>query len=152
MAWIDGEPKPLSRRSVQTPEEIVGHVQYGATLLADEMAVRAVREVVGRRTMPDVRVHDDAETLQLLEVAIDRREVHVRHLRLHRSGQILRGGMVRRLEEDFQEEPAGGRGSAPLLPHQGQDGVDRTQVGCGNLEVRGIPHPNQRIATKNLLQ
>jgi hypothetical protein len=39
-----------------------------------------------------------------------------------------------------------------LLPHQGQDGVDRTQVGCGNLEVRGIPHPNQRIATKNLLQ
>lgn len=124
MARIDGEPKPISRCSVQTPEEIVGHVQDGAALLADEMAMRAVRQVVGRRTMPDVRVHDDAETLQLLEVAIDRREMHVRHLRLHRSGQIFRGRVVRRLEEDFQEEPACGRRSATLLPDQGKDGLD----------------------------
>ena len=60
-----------------------------AALLAQEVPVDGARQVVGGRAVTEVRVHDDAEALELIEVAIDGREVDVGVLRLHLGGQLF---------------------------------------------------------------
>ncbi len=94
MTRIDGESEPLPGRSVQTPEHVLGHIDDRAAMLADEMTMGMVGQVVRRRAMAEVCVHDDAELLQLVEVAINGRQMHVWRPELDRGGQFFGRGMA----------------------------------------------------------
>ena len=62
------------------------------------------REVIGRGTVPEVDVLDDADSLELLKVAIDGREVDVRCEAVDGLGEFLRRSVSLALEETAQEE------------------------------------------------
>ena len=72
-------------------EQVVRSLDRRAAHLADEVAVGLGRQVVGRRAVPEVGVDDDAEALELLEVAIHRGGVDVGRERANRDEQLLGG-------------------------------------------------------------
>ena len=129
VARVDGKAESLLRRPIQTPKEIVGHIDDRAAALANQVAVRMLGQVVGGGAVSEMGVHDHAELLQFIEIAVDGRDVHIWRLGLHSPCQILCRHMPRCLEEDLEEKPTRACGPAPLLPHQGKHGVDGTHVG-----------------------
>ena len=74
---VDREAELGLRGSCEAFEHFVGRLDRRAALLTDEMGVRVRGELIRRRSVTEMRMHDHAELLQLLEIAIDRREVHV---------------------------------------------------------------------------
>ena len=79
--WRSGggrcEAEPGLGRPGQTPEELVGGLDHRPAGLADEVGVGERGELVGGRAVPEVGVDDHAEVLEVLEVAVDGREVDV---------------------------------------------------------------------------
>ena len=65
-----------------------------------------------------------AEPFELLEVAVDGREVDVGRFCLHLRGEVLGGAVARRGEERSQDQPAGGRRPAPGRPQALDDAGD----------------------------
>ena len=70
------------RRSRQAFEDLVGCLDHGAALFADEVAMGPGGQVVGGRAVPEMGVDDDPEALEVVEVSIDRRDVDLGRLRL----------------------------------------------------------------------
>lgn len=105
MVRIDLEAVPRPGASGQALEQLVWRLEDIAALLADEMAVSTSREVIGRRAMAKVGMDDDTHPLQIFQIAIDRREMDVGRLRLHRLGEFLGGPVARLVEKDVEEQP-----------------------------------------------
>ena len=61
--------------------------------------------MIRRRAVPEMGVHDDAEALQLVEVAVDGGEVDVGGLGLHFAGELLGRPVAFRREQRAQQEP-----------------------------------------------
>ena len=72
--WCGSMVKPKRVRAcLASPSNMrLGDLDQAPALLAHEVPVHRRREVVGRRPVTEVGVDDDAEALELLEVAIDR--------------------------------------------------------------------------------
>ena len=103
---IDGEPELGLGLLGQPAEERVGGLDHLAALLTDEMSVRSGGQVVRRRTVPKVCVHDHSEPFQLVEIAIDGREVNIWSLFLHLCGQVLCRVVAFGVEEGPQQQTA----------------------------------------------
>ena len=70
-------------------EELLGCLNDRPAGLADEVPVALGGEVVGRRAMAEMGMDDDTEPLELLEVAIDGRQVHIGRESLHLGCEVL---------------------------------------------------------------
>ena len=90
MAWIDREAEPLLRLPGQSPEQIVGSLDGEAAVLALKMGVCVGRKLVSRRSVAQVRVHEHANSLELLQVAINGRQMDVGCPTLHDGGHLFR--------------------------------------------------------------
>ena len=90
----------------QAPEELVRGLQGRPARLADEVAVGQGSQLVGGGAVPKVGVDDDAELLEVLQVAVDGRDVDLGRPRLYRLGQVLGTAVLARLEEHLQQGPA----------------------------------------------
>jgi len=62
------------------------------------------RQLIGSRTMSQMRVHHHTDALELLEIAIDSRHVNVRGTSLDGCGKVLRGEVVLRVEEHLEND------------------------------------------------
>ena len=68
---IDGEAEPGLGVRGQATEQGVGCLDHLSALLTDEVPVGRTGQVVRRRPVPEVGVDDDAQSFQLVQVAID---------------------------------------------------------------------------------
>lgn len=89
MMRVDGESKLSQSRFGQSGEKNIRRLDHLAARLTNEVAMRRTCQVIGRRTVSQVRVHDDTESFQLFEISIDGGQMDVGRLRLHRGGQFL---------------------------------------------------------------
>src|SRR6202043_4165643 len=92
--------------------------------LAYQVPVRLGRQVVGRRAVPEVGVHHDAEALELLEIAVHRRGVDVRRQLADDDEQLLRGRVVRTFDQRGEHEAAGGGDPRAAVAELGDQFVD----------------------------
>jgi hypothetical protein len=99
-------------------EKTLRRFESATTDLAHQMAVRFGGEVIRRRTVTQVRVHDDAETFKLIKVAIDGGEMHVRRDALDLFGEFFRGAVRTLFEETSQQNSPRGRRSTPAFAEQ----------------------------------
>ena len=106
MIGIDHESELFFCCPGEPPQQLTWCLDHRPALLADEMRMSHRRKVVGRRTMSEMRVHDNAEALKLLEIAIDRRQVDVGSAGLNSRRQLLGRGMPISLEEGIEQYPA----------------------------------------------
>ena len=63
--------KPPAGLSGTALEDVVRHLDHGTALLAHQVAVGKGGQMVGGRPVTKMGVHDYAEALQLVEVAIN---------------------------------------------------------------------------------
>ena len=77
------------------PKPRVIDLRHRAALLADEMSVGRRSDVVRRWSVAEVDVLDNAESLQLVQVAVDRREMNIGRFRLDGGGDLF-GSVVLR--------------------------------------------------------
>ena len=101
---IDDEPESRLGRARQSSKQRLGGFERLSTGLAHQVAVTHRCEVICRRTVPEVRVDDHPQTLQLLEVAVNGRHVHIRSPRLDLQGQLLGCAVPVSLEQRLEKE------------------------------------------------
>ncbi len=121
MARVDGEAESAPRTFRERAEELLWRFHRRTAALADEMTVRCRGEVISGRPVTQMRVNDHADALELVEVPVDGRHVHVGCPGLHRCGQILRGAVSRRVEERVEQLAPGRRDAPAAGAHQGED-------------------------------
>lgn len=68
MARVDLEPVGLGQLVGEGSEGLVGHLDDLAAMLAEQVLVPLIGEVVGRRPVAQVDVLDDAELLEALRL------------------------------------------------------------------------------------
>ena len=104
MMRIDGEPEAGPCLLREPVEERVGNLDQLPAVLAHEVTVHRGGQVICRWAMPEMGVHDDTEALQLVEVAVDGREVDVGGLGLHFAGELLGRPVAFRGKQRAQQE------------------------------------------------
>ena len=109
-------------------------------------------QVVRGGTVPEVRMDDDAESLELLEVAIDRRQVDVRGLRLDDRGEVLGAVMPRVVEDGLEEQAPRVRDPPAAFADEGEDVVDRADVVPGCVCAEGNAHDPTTVRPGCFLQ
>ena len=102
MVRLDRETDTIERQLGETRKELVGRFEDASTVLANEVAVPLRSEVIDGRSVSKVDMLDHSETLELVQVAIDGREVNIRSCRLRGGGQILGGAMTATIEEALE--------------------------------------------------
>jgi hypothetical protein len=132
---VDGEAVVRLGVSGEAAEHGVGDVDRRPTLLADEVPVGRRGQVIGGRPVADVGVDHDAQALELVEVAVDGRGVHVGQLGLHGCRQLLGAPVLAGREERAEEDPPRRGDPSPVLSHHGQHVFD-PGVGAGRVGVR----------------
>jgi hypothetical protein len=100
---VDAEAVLRHRRLAQLGEQRRGDLGEAPAAFADEMAVVDRSHVVDRRSVAEVGVGDDAELLELLEIAVDGRRVDIWSSGLDRARERLRGRVLGALEEGTNE-------------------------------------------------
>ena len=94
-------------------------------------------EMVRGRTVTEMRMHHDAEALELVEVAVHRRQVHVGGARLDLRGELFGGAVARAVVEAFEQQPArAGDARAPGT----QARQDRLDGVCPQVPVAPSSH------------
>ena len=86
---VDGEAKLSLGSFGQASEECARGFDHLPALLADEVPMCRCREVKGRRTMPEMGMHDHTKAFELVQVPIDRRKVNVGCLSMHLGGELF---------------------------------------------------------------
>jgi hypothetical protein len=89
--------------------------------LADEVLVHRIGHVVHGRAVAEVRVLDDAEALEGVEVPVDGGDVHLGVRSLDPGQQLLGGGVAVGVEQCGDQSPAGHRDPLPRGADAGQD-------------------------------
>jgi hypothetical protein len=126
---VDLEAERLLGRLTEAAEHSLGHIDATPATLTDEMGVRTPGELVRDGAVPEVGVHDDTQALELLEVPVHGREMHIGGAGLDGSRQFLGAVMTATVEEDLQERPPGRRRTSAGRPDELQDGVHRRDAG-----------------------
>jgi len=104
VVWVDGEPELRASFPGQAVEEAVGDLYQLAALLADEVPVHRRRQVIRRRTVSEVGMDDETEPLELIEVAIDGRDVDVGSLALDLVAELFGRPVAIGCEERTEQE------------------------------------------------
>jgi hypothetical protein len=128
---VDLESEALACGFGQAPEELVRRLHRCATGLAHEMAVGTGGQMVGRRSVTEVRVDHDAELLEFLEIPVDGGQGHVRCLDLDGLDKVFGCLVARSLEQGLEQEPARMGDTPAVFAYEGQDvvhGVDLVEV------------------------
>jgi hypothetical protein len=90
MVGIDGKAVAGLQGTGEGRQEGVGRLGHISAHLAHEMEMAHRRYVVDGRAVPEMRVADDTQILELVEKAVDRRHVHIKSVGLDVSRKILR--------------------------------------------------------------
>ena len=77
MPRVDGEAEVRLRGIRQTPEHLRWGLDHDSAVCAHEVGVGLARQQVARRTVAEMTVGHDAQHFELIEIAVDRREVRV---------------------------------------------------------------------------
>jgi len=93
--------------------------------------VRLGCQVVRGGTVSQVRMNDDAQSLELLEIAVNRREVDVGRTGLNLFSEFFSGAVRTFFEETTQQDPSRGRGATAALAQEIQDLFDPVNFGRG---------------------
>ena len=128
MVGIDLKAVPRLGAFGQALEQLVRCLENVSAFLADKMTVSARCQVIGRRSMAKVGMDDHPHPLQILQIAIDRREVDIGRLRLHRFGEFLRRPVARLVEKDMKEQSPRTGDAPSLLFECCQDVIDRLEL------------------------
>jgi glutamate-1-semialdehyde 2,1-aminomutase len=140
VARVDGEPEAITGTFGEGSEDVLGRFDHGATGLAHEVPVGLRREVVGGGAVTEVGVHDDSETFQLIEVAVDGREVHIWCQELHLGGELLSGSVGGVLKEAAEQEASRCRHATTLGPQKSQHRLDRAALRPAGWRLSGANH------------
>jgi hypothetical protein len=124
VSWVDCEPVGLVHLANERAEARCRHLDDGAALAAHKVTMSRGGKVVGRGAVAEMRVLDDPEPLQLLQVAVDRREVDVGSELLDRARKLLRGAVPTGLDEASDEESARRRDAMTRCAQQLDDLLD----------------------------
>ena len=141
------KPNSFLARSARAHEQLVRRFDRVATVFADEVAMGTGGQVVRGRPMPEMGMDDNAEPLQLLQVAIDRRQVDVGGSRLDEDGEVLGAVVAGIVEDGLEEQAAGVRDPPAALADQGEDVVNGADVVPGCVYAEGNAHdpPSLRL-------
>lgn len=115
MVRVDGKAELRFRGIGQSGEQGIWSLNHLAAGFADEVPVRRSRQVIGGRPVAKVRVNDDTQPLQLIEVPVNSRQVDIRCLRLDRRRQILCRVVAVAIEENPQEKAPRRCDPSPVL-------------------------------------
>ncbi len=138
---VDGEAELGVGGLGQTTEETFRGLDQFAARFTHEVSVGRSGQVIRRGPMTQVGVDDDPKTLQLVEISIDRRDVNVRCLRLHRCGKFFGGVVPRSVEEESQEKAPRRGDPTPVLAEEGQRAFERAGVpGTALGWILGVRH------------
>ena len=142
-----GESVRVYRESVFVPgdpdkiaEHIVRDLGHGTAFLADQVPMCGGGEVVGRWPAAHAGAVDDPEPFQFFEVAVDRRQVHIRRGGMNLGGQFLSAAVIPVTEQGVQQQPPRGRGPPSVPAHQGEHILNGLTVGRPGGPGRGIRH------------
>jgi hypothetical protein len=104
MSWVDGKPEVGNGPPPEVREESVRNLDLDFALSTNKMAMCFGREVISSGPVPEMRVHDDAKALELLQVPVHGRDRNVGSVSLDLRSELLRGSMPRRLEQAADEK------------------------------------------------
>ena len=102
---VDGEPELALGLAGQFGEELISRFDPLPAPVADEVGMGVRGQQVGGRPMAQMGVLDDAQLLELLQIAVDGREMDIGGPLLHRRGQGFGRQMAVRVEEDLEDDP-----------------------------------------------
>ena len=125
MVRVDIEAEARPGRPGQTLEHIFGHLDHGPALFADQMPVSERSQMIGGRTMAEVRVDHHPEALELIEITINRRQVDVRRPAMDLLRELLGGPVARGVEESMEQKPARAGDPTAVSPEKFQHFLDR---------------------------
>lgn len=145
MARIDLESVVTLGRFAQLVEELLGRLEHRAALLADEVAVTLAREVIGRRAVAEMGMDDHAKSLELLEVSIDRREMHVWRFGLHLSCELFRGAVSLCVEQAAEQQATRGRDPAALRAQEIERSFDKVVL----VSMKGLVRHVDRLPAQS---
>jgi hypothetical protein len=86
-------------------------------------------QVVGSRPVPEMGVDHDPEPLEIVEVPVDRRDVHLGRERLDLGTQLLRGAMAFGIEQGPKQQHPRARDPSTSFSEQRQRTLDRIDGG-----------------------
>ena len=145
------KPNSFLARSARLTNSSSGALTAVAAVFAHEVAMGTGGQVVRGRTMPEMGMDDDAEPLQLLEVAIDGRQVHVGGPRLDDGGEVLGAVVARVVEDGLEEQAPRVRDPPAALADQGEDVVDGADVVPGCVCAEGNAHDPSTVRPEALI-
>jgi hypothetical protein len=111
---VDRESVVRKGSRSQGSKDLLRRFHCRSAPLAYKVAVSLGREVVGGRAMAKVRVDHNPESLEFVQVAVDRRQMDVRRDGLNLGGEVL-GRAVSRALEEATEKQTPRRGDPPAL-------------------------------------
>jgi hypothetical protein len=115
----------------KSAKEPFGRFHLSPTHLTDQVSVRLGRQVIRRGTVSEVRVNDNAQSLEFVEVAVNRREMNVRRNALNLFGQFFGRPMRTLFEETTKQNPSRSSGATAALAQQIQNPFDLVIFGRG---------------------
>src|SRR6516164_3387413 len=143
VAGLDLEPRRGADTTGDVLEERVRRVERGPARRAEEVRVGVLDQLIGRGAVPQVRVADDPEALELLEVAVDGREVRARVRCPDPVHELLGREVPGALEQGLDERTPRCGDPTAAAPDEVEDRLDLGPRGpCGV----GRGHPAQRTA------
>ncbi len=141
---VKAEASPGGSR--QTLKHLVRYLYHGSATLAHQMAMGESSQVIGGRPMTEMGMDHNAESFQLVEVAVDGGQIDVRAPGCGPRGNILRGavaGASKRACSSSRRElvirhPWARRRSAPLRPFRPWRSARRSWSPCSWLGTRAV--------------
>ena len=141
------ENPSLSRAVRASPLNMSG----GASIIWPQLAqmkcaCACEARTIARRAVAEVRVRDDPELLQLLEIPVDRREMHVRCPLLDGLSQRFCAHVAFGAEQHLQQDPSRGGDPAASSAQVANDAIYRREVHIVKLVLERFHAP--RIAIR----
>src|SRR3954471_1017836 len=121
VADVDDEPLLLAQPVRERSDHLWVNGDDAVTIPADQVEVLVVADrVVRRGAVGEVRVSDQAELLEDLEGAVDRRDVDGARVLLHLDEDLVRGGVAQRLDGLEHQLPLGRQAVAEAVQPGGE--------------------------------
>lgn len=106
---------------MQHVQGVVGNLDDQAALLAHEVVMGVVGEVVDGRSVSEVDMVDHPETLELVQEAVDGGFMHVGLVDLDVGGEFFGRRVAVVVHQRLQDRPSGAGDSTPVGPEEGED-------------------------------
>jgi hypothetical protein len=97
------------RRGRESAKESFWRLHFPSAHLTDQVTVHLGCEVIGGRTVPQVRVNDDTPSFEFIEITVDGREMNIGRNVLNLFSEFFCGTMRTLFEEAAKQYPSRGR-------------------------------------------